>query len=224
MVTTNTDQTRSNQNSSELKEDLQKSGEELSQAMKDSGQDVSQEAKTKAEGAKNYAADEFEELSHATEAAAQALSDNHHEKLSSYVGEIAGYVDGMANNLRHKSADDLMHDANHMARENPALFIAGSLAIGLGIARLAKSGLQHGSHKEAPQNASRSSGRSQNPQGPLNELNKGRTGLDNSNTSASQGMHAGNRSSASTSGYGSESYTSSPDLRAPNVNGPNPNI
>lgn len=153
MVTTYTDTSESQKKYADIKDDLRKSGEELSQSMKGPKEDASKEAKKQTENASHYAADEMEDLSHAAQAAAQALNEDHHQKLSSYVNEIAGYVGSMATNLRHKSADDLMNDAKHLARENPTLFIAGGLALGLGISRLAKSASH--SHESTASSAAR---------------------------------------------------------------------
>lgn len=144
MVPTNTTSTtgdgRSSQRYSDLKEDLRKSGEELSQTVKGQRKEVSQKARGEAESAKGYAADEMEDFSHAAEAAADTLRDEHHETLSSYVSDIAGHVGNMAESLRNRSADDLVSDAKRLAHRNPSLFIAGGIALGLGIARIAKSG------------------------------------------------------------------------------------
>lgn len=161
MVPTNTsgttEQTGSNQGYSEMKDDLQKSGEELSQTMKSKRDEVtteaSKEAKSQAEGAKSYAADEMEDFSHVAEATAGALSDENHEKLSSYVNDMAAYVGNMAESLRNRSADDLVHEAKRMARKNPTLFIAGGIALGLGISRVAKSGTQGAGASQAQSSA-----------------------------------------------------------------------
>ncbi len=106
----------------------------------EAGEKIRDESRGKAENAKRNAADRLDEYTQVTESIARTLHDEHHETLSGYVSEIAGYVGNISNNLREKSADDLMRDARNMARQNPALFIAGSVAIGLGIARLARTG------------------------------------------------------------------------------------
>lgn len=188
MITNTTGQTGSGQKHSEIKDDLRESGERLSQSMKGTGDEVSKEAKSKAEHAKDYAADELEKLSEATDSAAQSLEDGQHEKLSSYVGDIAGYVDDIASSLRDKSADDLMHEAERVARENPALFIAGGLAVGLGIARLAKAGSQHASKDVAstgsrPQSSAKSYETSRTGSGGNAQSRSGSTSASNSGTS-----------------------------------------
>lgn len=187
-----TGKTGSNQGYSEMKDDLQKSGEELSQNMKGKRDEVagqaSKEAKTKAEGAKSYAADEMEDLSHVAEAAADALSDENHEKLSSYVNDMASYVGNMADSLRNRSADDLVHDAKSMARKNPTLFIAGGIALGLGIARIAKSGAQGADANQA---------NSSSLQSPTSGSTSG-TGLSDSGASVTGSSLSSSGASAST--------------------------
>lgn len=153
--TNTTGNSGSTQSYSEIKEDLRESGRDLSNSMKSKREEVSaeanSEAKTRAEGAKNFAAEEMDDFSDVAEATAEALHEQHHEKLSSYVSDIAGYVGNMANSLRHKSADDLVHDAKQMAHQNPSLFIAGGIAMGLGIARIAKSGAQRPATNQSAQ-------------------------------------------------------------------------
>ena len=84
------------------------------------------------------AADEIEGMAHAVRTAASDLQEQDREGLSHYVTEMADSVSALASGLRKKSVDELMHDAENIARRNPALFIGGSIAIGLGLARFAK--------------------------------------------------------------------------------------
>jgi hypothetical protein len=44
----------------------------------------------------------------------------------------------LSDGLREKSADEILRDVRRVARENPTLFIAGSIAVGFGIARFAR--------------------------------------------------------------------------------------
>src|SRR5690606_3010625 len=84
------------------------------------------------------AADEIEGMARAVRTAASDLQEQDREGLSHYVTEMADSVSALASGLRKKSVDELMHDAQNIARRNPALFIGGSIAIGLGLARFAK--------------------------------------------------------------------------------------
>lgn len=97
-----------------------------------------EQAKQKIDTNKQTAASELETVAHAVRAAASDLRDNNHEGLSGYVSEIANSVSTLADGIRSKSVDELFRDIETIARRNPTLFLAGSLAIGLGVARFAK--------------------------------------------------------------------------------------
>lgn len=73
-----------------------------------------------------------------TQDAADYLREHDNPDLSHYVAEIAEGVGSFAKKLQTKSVNELIHDMEAVARRNPALFIAGSLAIGLGLSRFAK--------------------------------------------------------------------------------------
>lgn len=73
-----------------------------------------------------------------TQDAADYLREHDNPDLSHYVAEIAEGVGSFAKKLQTKSVNELIHDMEAVARRNPALFIAGSLAIGLGLSRIAK--------------------------------------------------------------------------------------
>lgn len=145
----------------------QKSKDDLKHTAQEAGKNIRNESRVKAESAKGKAADQLDEYRDVTESIAKTLHDEHHETLSTYVSEIAGYVSNISTGLREKSADDLMRDAKNMARQNPALFIAGSVAIGLGIARLARTGVEQSTDRKSsadrnytsvPENTDRTSG------------------------------------------------------------------
>lgn len=87
---------------------------------------------------RQQAASGLDALVDAADAAAENLDEHDQQGLSRYVTEIADSVASLANGLRHKSVDELVHDVEAIARKNPTLFIAGSLAIGLGIGRFAR--------------------------------------------------------------------------------------
>lgn len=218
MVTSNTTGTTGTTNkpgstqSSDIKNDLDKSKDEMSQKMKGTREEVTKEAgdqaRTKAEGVKGYAADEMEDLSTAAEAAADALHDEHHEKLSAYVGDMAGYVNDMASSLRSKNVDDLVSDAKRMAHKNPSLFIAGGIALGLGIARIAKAGTsrtnQHTSSTQSLPSSSASYGSSD-----YGSSTSGTTGSSSTGSTSSVGSSSSlGSTSTDTSSVGS-SFSSS---------------
>lgn len=67
-----------------------------------------------------------------------ALSDSHTLSLAHYVEELAQGISQLADNLRHQNADQALQQAGSLARDNPALFLLGSLALGFGLSRVFK--------------------------------------------------------------------------------------
>lgn len=84
------------------------------------------------------AADEIDQVAQATRTAAADLDDQQRQELSHYVSGFADSISTLAQSLRNKNVDELVSDVEKLAREHPALFIGGSIALGLGIARFAK--------------------------------------------------------------------------------------
>lgn len=111
--------------------------------------EVRRQTREKFEGGREHAASELDSFASAAGAAAEDLRDHHQEGLSRYVGEIAESVSSIANSLRHKSVDELVHDAESIARKNPTLFLAGSLAVGLGIGRFARASSKNRSSQDS---------------------------------------------------------------------------
>lgn len=97
-----------------------------------------QQAKDKLDQNRETISRELDKVAHATQAAASDLSDQNREGLSRYVSELADNMSSLSTSLRGKSVDELVHDVTGLARRNPTLFVAGSIAIGLGLARFAK--------------------------------------------------------------------------------------
>lgn len=60
------------------------------------------------------------------------------DNLSAYIREMADGIGDLSDNLRHKSADELVRSASDLARRNSGLFLLGSVAIGFGLSRFAK--------------------------------------------------------------------------------------
>jgi hypothetical protein len=108
--------------------------------LQDEAKQAADQAKTegKAQFAdyRDSAADQVDKVAESANAAADAMrNENDPAGLSNYVADIAGSLGKFADSLRGKSAEDLFHEANRLARENPALFIAGSVAVGFGLTR-----------------------------------------------------------------------------------------
>lgn len=81
------------------------------------------------------AADEIENLARSATSAAEQLQDNDTLGLSHYITDVADGLGSFAGSLRGKSADELLQQVGRLARDNPALFLTGSIALGFGLSR-----------------------------------------------------------------------------------------
>src|SRR5690606_39091424 len=84
-------------------------------------------------------------LARALEDTANRLKSDHQDSLAAYTTHIASSVNSLADRLRSSSVDELASDARRLAHSNPALFLAGSVAIGFGLTRFLKAS-STGSH------------------------------------------------------------------------------
>lgn len=101
------------------------------------GDEVKQQGKAQLDSYRGTAADELEKVARSAQAAADELQ-HQDNGLSTYVSEMAQGMVELADNLRGKSVDELVGEVNRLARNNPALFIAGSIAVGFGLTRFAR--------------------------------------------------------------------------------------
>lgn len=85
---------------------------------------------------RDTAADQLEALADSARAAGDELSDKDTLGVSHYISDMAQSMGSLADGLRGKSADQLLQQAGRLARDNPALFLAGSIAVGFGLSRL----------------------------------------------------------------------------------------
>lgn len=113
------------------------------------GHRLSEEARHREylEGLRGTAAENLERLAEGAQAAASTLQHDDVGHLSEYVSEMATRMTSLSNTLRTRSGDEILRDVSRMARENPALFVTGSVAIGFGLARFARAS-QHKAMQE----------------------------------------------------------------------------
>lgn len=91
---------------------------------------------------RDTAAEQIEALAQGAKSFVNELEDKDAFGMSDYLTDMAESMTGLAGSLRGKSAEQLLHDAADLARNNPALFIAGSVAIGFGLSRFLKAGTE----------------------------------------------------------------------------------
>ncbi|WP_217476718.1 hypothetical protein [Stutzerimonas stutzeri] len=100
--------------------------------------EVKTRGKSQLEGYRETAADELEKVAQSAKAAAHELEEQDRLGLSNYVSTMAQSMVRLSDDLRGKSVDELFQDVNRLARNNPGLFIAGSVALGFGLTRFAR--------------------------------------------------------------------------------------
>jgi hypothetical protein len=89
---------------------------------------------------RDTAADQIEALAKGAKSVVSELESKDTLGMSDYLADMADSMSGLAGNLRGKSAEQLLHDGAELARSNPGLFIAGSIALGFGLSRFLKAG------------------------------------------------------------------------------------
>ncbi|WP_407296039.1 hypothetical protein [Stutzerimonas zhaodongensis] len=163
------------------------------------------QGRTQLEGYRETAADEIEKVAQSAKAAAQELEGQDRLGLSSYVSDMAQNMVQFSDSLRGKSVDELFQDVNRMARNNPALFITGSIALGFGLTRFVRASSRRASqsdygHQRGSNAVTGSSGHQSSDQHELNDrLSTGEPGSIGSVSNAGVSSATGTRSAGGTS-------------------------
>ncbi|MGN2248056.1 hypothetical protein ACFWZ3_15350 [Frateuria sp. GZRR35] len=126
----------------------QATGPGVGDGAEDMAEKVRTEGQEQVQHYRNAAADKVDTLADSVKAAAAQMSDDDVAHLSQHVSDMAGSLGRMADGLREKSADEILHDVRRIARENPTLFIAGSIAIGFGLTRFARASASNATDRE----------------------------------------------------------------------------
>jgi hypothetical protein len=95
---------------------------------------LKEEGKQRLESGKSTAADQVDHVANALKSAGNEFGSQ--SPLASYANSLADSIGRFGSRLRDGSIEDLAHDMQLAARRNPALFVAGGLALGVVLARL----------------------------------------------------------------------------------------
>ncbi len=86
--------------------------------------------------ASSSAAAAASETSAAVDSAASALADSGHEKLSQAASALSEQIRKVSSYFENRGLEDVIGDARRLVQRNPALFIAGGVAVGFALSRL----------------------------------------------------------------------------------------
>lgn len=107
------------------------------------------EAEARIESGSQRAAENVDEIAEAIGTAASRLSDSEHESLAEYAHQLSSQLSGLSTRLRERNVDQLVADVRNIAHRNPALFVLGSVAVGIGLSRFAKASRRGGDRRPA---------------------------------------------------------------------------
>jgi hypothetical protein len=100
-----------------------------------------QQARATVEQGRRAAAGAAIDASEAIDDAAAAFSQHGQETLSQAAAALSSRLQNIASYVESHSLDDLAREAQRIARNNPMLFIAGGVVVGLALGRLFKANL-----------------------------------------------------------------------------------
>jgi hypothetical protein len=101
-------------------------------------QDAKRQGQEQFEAHKHTAADQTEKLADVVERVAEEFKGQDQQSLGDYAGQLAGSMKSFAENLRKRSLEDVIRDTQQLARNNPTLFLMGSIAVGIALSRFLK--------------------------------------------------------------------------------------
>jgi len=84
---------------------------------------------------RDMAADQIEGLVEGAQSAASAMEGHDTLGLAQGLADAASSLGAFADRMRNKSAEELLQEGARVARENPALFLAGTVAVGFALSR-----------------------------------------------------------------------------------------
>lgn len=126
----------------------------IDEVAQDVKREAGAEAREKVEDGQHRIADEADSLSDAIDAAASKLDDQDREGLARYARELGSNLTKAAGQLEGRSIDELASDAKRLARDNPALYMLGSIAVGFGLSRFFKASAERNHDEREDGNAS----------------------------------------------------------------------
>ncbi len=113
-----------------------------------------EQAKSALASQKSQAAQELQSVAQAFRKTSEQLRQEQQGNVTStvahYADSLANQVDRFSEQIRQKNIDELMHDAQDLARRQPAIFLGGAFAAGILLGRFFKSSGQRPHYNYQP--------------------------------------------------------------------------
>jgi hypothetical protein len=174
--------------------------------LKDSASQLAEQAKSEGkrhvETARQTTVDSVEKLARSAKAAASELQQDDVGHLSQYISNMADGMTRLASRMRDKNGEEIAQELGRVARESPALFVTGSIALGFGLARFARAKTP-GTRSSGDMSAGSGMGSESDQSGATYaDPGSGSSGLGASGASGSTGMGGGSSSGLGAGGAG----------------------
>ncbi|HEX5046727.1 MAG TPA: hypothetical protein VFX89_06360 [Gammaproteobacteria bacterium] len=116
------------------------SREQLGSAAREAASGAKRQAESVYRDVSSGAAATADEASDAMKDAASRLDESGHETLGKATAALADQARRFSSYLESRRLEDFVRDAQRLAQRNPALFIAGGVALGFALSRFFKAG------------------------------------------------------------------------------------
>lgn len=100
--------------------------------------ELKQQGSQQFEQYRDQAADQIEGLVEGAQSMASAMEGHDSLGLAQGISDMASNLGQFADRMRNKSAEELLQEGARLARENPMLFLAGTVAVGFALSRFIK--------------------------------------------------------------------------------------
>ena len=119
---------------SDVKEAAKSAGQTLKHQASDLGAEVGHELNKTASAQKEKGAEALRSFAGAMNAAADELNDQS-PTVANRVRDTASKLEALSENIAEKDVSELLNSAAKLAREQPAWFLGGAVAVGFGLTR-----------------------------------------------------------------------------------------
>lgn len=122
----------------QTKEELKEEGRALADQGREMAEDLAHEVRGAAEGYMSEAARQLDGIARALDAASSELRNQGQAGIAEQVDEVCDGLERLSTRMSSNDLNAVAEDARSWARDNPAGFLGGSVALGFALSRLLK--------------------------------------------------------------------------------------